>query len=720
MRDKKQRLPEEGEQTRSSFAGQQEQQSRQDERVQDSGVQQQPSRSERQKAGDGREDVLPEQERRQSAPKPTEQQTTEALRAKAAGSMSGGLASAPRMAEVIGREQVREAVQTLQRYKQGKANLETRIVENEEWYKLRNWECMRREKGGKKQQVEPTSGWLFNSIANKLADFMDSFPSANVRPREESDKGEAQALTSIIPVVLEQADFEQTYSDVAEYKLKTGTGVYGVFWDSSLHNGIGDISIKRIDLLNLFWEPGITDIQDSPQLFYLTLEDNRTLEARYPELKDRLSSQTIDIRRYLYDDTVDTTDKSVVVDWYYKRRGQNGKTVLHYVKFCNDTVLHATENLPEFAERGIYDHREYPFVFDTLYTMEGTPCGFGYIDVGKSAQEYIDRCDAAMLQNLLFNAKPRHFIRNDGSVNEAEYGDLTKDFIHVDGNLGQDSVVPITANSISSYYVDIVQNKIGELKETTGNRDVSTGGTTSGVTAATAIAAMQEASGKLSRNHNRGAYRAFRRVVYMVIELIRQFYDLPRWFRILGERGSEEYIQYSNAGLKPQAQGGIEFGVDTGYRVPEFDVTVTAEKADPYTRMGQNELALSFYNAGFFNPQMADQALACLDMMDFDGKREVADKIERNGTLMQMVQQLQAQMLQMAQIIDRDRGTNLSEQMAQGILGGQTGAEQPTPSGGAEAEPVGPETAGVNGGQKAAHARVQKAREEEASRSEVR
>lgn len=668
---------------------------------------------------DGREGVLPERQRRQSAPRPTAEEAAMRMREQS-GAQPGGMAQPAMqpMMQPIGREQVREAVQTLNRYKQGKANLETRIVENEEWYKLRNWECMRRERGGEKAQVEPVSGWLFNSIANKLADFMDSFPSANILPREEADKGEAKALTSIIPVVLEQADFEQVYFDVSEYKLKAGTGVYGVFWDASRHNGLGDISLKRIDLLNLFWEPGITDIQDSPELFYLTLEENKALEAQYPELRGRLSSQTIDIRRYLYDDTVDTTTKSVVVDWYYKRRTEGGRTILHYCKFCNDTVLFATENTPEYAERGIYDHGEYPFVFDSLYSMEGTPCGFGYIDIGKSAQEYIDRCDAAVLQNLLFNAKPRHFIRSDGSVNEREYADATKDFVHVDGNLGGDSVLPIQTNPLPAIYAQIVQNKIAELKETTGNRDVSTGGTTSGVTAASAIAAMQEASGKLSRNHNKSAYRSYRKVVYMVIELIRQFYELPRWFRILGERGSMEFVQYSNAGLRPQEQGGMEFGVDTGFRLPEFDIEVTAEKANPYSRMEQNELALSFYSAGFFAPQMADQALSCLEMMDFDRKQELMDRIQQNGTLLQMVQAMQQQMLQMAQIIDADRGTNMAEMIAQGVMAQDgNGMEQPPQI---DAAAASSKTAGMSGAQKAANTRMEKARQEQAARTEVR
>ena len=78
--------------------------------------------------------------------------------------------------------------------------------------------------------------------------------------------------------------------------------------------------------------------------------------------------------------------------------------------------------------------------------------------------------------------------------------------------------------------------KIDELKETTGNRDISTGGTTSGVTAASAIAAMQEAGSKLSRDNSKAAYRAYRKIINMVIERIRQFYDLPRCFRITMER----------------------------------------------------------------------------------------------------------------------------------------------------------------------------------------
>ena len=602
------------------------------------------------------------------------------------------------VAQPIGQEQLRQANLTLQKYKEGKANLEQRVIDNEEWYRLRHWECLR---GKKKQQVEPVSAWLLNAIANKHADAMDNYPAPNILPREKADVEEARRLSDIVPVVLEQTGYEGTYSEAWWDKLIGGTAIYGVFWDSGKLNGLGDIAVEPVDVLNLFWEPGITDIQDSANVFHLSLADNKALESSYPQLSGNLGGSTLDISKYVYDDTVDTSGKSVVVDWYYKKQvGQT--TVLHFCKYVNDTVLYATENDETMAKRGWYDHGKYPFVFDPLFRIKGTPCGFGYIDIGKGAQEYIDRGDQAVMQNMLSNAKPRYFIRSDGSVNEAEYGDMTKDFVHTDGNLGQDSILPIAGKGLSSIYLNVLDRKVEELKETTGNRDVSTGGSASGVTAASAIAAMQEAGSKLSRDSNKAAYRAFREIVLLVVELIRQFYDLPRQFRIIGANGEQSFISYTNAGLLPQAQGN-DFGVDMGYRVPLFDIEIAAEKASPYSKLSQNELALQFFGAGFFNPQLTDQALACLEMMDFDGKDRMMQRIAQNGTLYQQLMQTRQQAVAMAQAVDMQMGTNYAGQ----ILLGAQGQAQP-------GRVQKPET---TGGESSV---TRNAREEAASRAEPR
>lgn len=586
----------------------------------------------------------------------------------------GTVRSIPPRKEAIGQAEIRKAAEILRKYREGKKSLEMRIISNEQWWKMRHWDQMKRDNNTpstNEHDPEPASGWLFNSIIGKHADFMDAFPEPNILARSTEDQEEAQRLSSIIPVILEQNDFEETYSDVSYYKLKQGTGVYGVFWDATKLNGLGDITIKQLDILNIYWEPGIRDIQKSRNLFITEAVDNEVLEEIYPQVKGKLGSSAIDQPKYEYDDHVDYSEKSLVVDWYYKKN-VNGRQTLQFCKFVHDIVLYASENDDQMESW--YEHGEYPVVFDCMFPEEGTCYGFGYIDAGKESQKYIDVLNQAILKNAVMGATPRYFKRNDGGVNEEEFADWTKPIVHVEGSINEDNMRPIETKGLDSIYVEVLNAKISELKEITGNRDVNNGGTTGGVTAASGIAAMQEASGRTSRDASKSAYRAYARIINLCIELIRQFYTMPRQFRIMGNDGMEEYVSYSNSGLQPQQQD-MEFGIDMGMRKPVFDVKVSAQKKNPYSKVSQNELAIQLYGMGVFNPQMADQALAMVQMMDFDDKNKVSKVIQKNGTMYQQLLMTQQQLLRMAEIIDSMKGTNIAEGIAASITG------KPVPAG---------------------------------------
>ena len=582
----------------------------------------------------------------------------------------------------IGAEEVRRASEILRKYKDGKARLEQKIIKNEEFWKLRQWNYMNN--GG--DDDKPATAWLWSCIQSRYSDAMDSFPTCNFQPRQEDDKAEAKKLSAIVPIVLEHNRYEDTYSDIVWYTLKHGGSVQGIFWDGSKHNGLGDIAVKKIDFINFFWESGITDIQESQNIFNTELVANNILEQRYPQCRGKLGKKTVTLAKYLYDDNVDTSDKSVVVDWYYHTYVK-GKKTLQYCKYVNDVVLYATENEingpekvtvdPEtgipitvplgksMAERGLYDHGLYPFVTMALYPIEGSICGYGLTDIGRDTQIQIDLLNKAVTDNAMEGATPRYFVRDDGSINIKEFNDKTKKFVRVEGSIDETNLRPIDHKPLDSIYVNFLTQKIDELKYVTSNQDQNNGVAPSGITAASAIAALQETAGKNARSSNKTFHRAYRDVCYQIVELIRQFYDVPRTFRINPDGMKEEFVQYDNTGLVPQAQNTM--GVATGLRVPEFDIDVTSEKANPYKKMEINEMALSFYNAGFFNPQMTDQALACLGMMDFVKKDEVMQKISENGTLAEMLVRYQQLALELAQKISPELGEEVANQiLAQG------------------------------------------------------
>lgn len=556
--------------------------------------------------------------------------------------------------QAIGEKEIAKAVEVLKKYKDGKTNLEKTIVENEKWYRLRHWDVFKgTNNNGKREpgdeRPEPASAWLFNSLANKHADAMDNYPEPNVLPREEGDKKDAEMLSSIIPAILERNDFESTYSDAWWYKLKHGVVPYGVFWNTTLENGLGDIDIKQLDILNIFWEPGITDIQDSRNLFICSLVDDDLLKQNYPQLKGKSTGKVIDVTQYVYDDTVDISDKSVVVDWYYKKT-VDGKTILHFCKFVGNEVLFATENnMPQY-ENGWYSHGQYPIVFDVLFPEAGTPVGFGYLGIMKDPQMYIDKLSQVILENAVMNAKVRYFMKEGTGVNESEFLDWSKPIVHVAGSVDQERLIPISVPTMPGNVMNVLEMKIDELKETSSNRDVSQGSSSGGVTAAAAIAALQEAGNKTSRDMISAAYRAYTKINYMIIELIRQFYDINRSFRIIGQDGAYRYVTYNNHSIQgqpiaPNYQGEEQMpGYSPATRVPIFDIMIKPQKRSAYSRMAQNELAKELYSLGLFEAERAQPAMICLDMMDFDGDDEIKQKVQQGQTLINIVTQMTQQL----------------------------------------------------------------------------
>jgi len=567
---------------------------------------------------------------------------------------------------LMNRTRLNEATKLLLQYKAGKASVDRRVVRAQQWWKLRNWEQIQANRGTKGAVIHKSNtGWLWNCIIGKHADLIDAYPEPIILPREESDKQEAEKLSKIVPVVLQINGFEKTYNDTGWQKLQEGTGVYGIFWDPQKLNGLGDISIRKENILNLFWEPGINDLQESKNVFFCTLVDKDMLIEQYPELEGQLKTNKLSLEKYRTDDQVDLDKKAVVIDWYYHTY-DGPRKILQYCKYVDEICLYSSEeeNQGNLAYEGFYDDNEYPFELDTLYPVEGSPAGYGMIDIGKDTQTDIDTLSQAMVLNAACRATPRYFIKKDGSINEEEFADWRKPFIHSSGMLGQDSVRMVEVQAMGGDAHNMLQQKIDELKFVTGNTDVNNGGVPSGVTAASAIAALKEDSGRSSKDSSKAAYRVYARIVNKVISRIRQFYDIPRQFRIIGKNGNEEFTSLDNSGLVPQpVMNGM--GIEDELRMPIFDIDVRAQRENAYTKMSQNELALQFYNMGLFNPQMTDQALMLLDMMDFRGKEELRQKLQANGTMQQTLMQV----AQIAMALAQKYVPNIAMQL-QGVLQG--------------------------------------------------
>lgn len=533
----------------------------------------------------------------------------------------------------VDEKRLKQATQRLKDYMSAKSPIDKRIIHAQEWWRQRNWKEIDRERGTKGTQPRKSAtAWLKTSIIGKHSDYMEAYPEPIFLARNQEDEAEAQHLSEIVPVILKKIDFEETYSKVGWQKNVEGTGIYGITWDGQADNGMGEISIRRINALNIFATPGIEDIQDADNVFCTRMEDNAKLLAMYPQLEGRLGRDAVTTSEYEPLEHKDKEDKTVVVDWYYKKH-VNGREVVHYCQYVNDVVLYSSEN--ERPDRGHYDHGLYPFVFDTLLPDAECVYGQGLVDEAKDTQMDIDTINQAAVTNAICNATPRYFMRQDGGINPEQFLDWSIPLIDCNASLGNDTLQKVDVPQMDANTLNFYTSKVEELKTITGNTDVVNGDVPSGVTSGVAIAALREDSGRQSKDANRASYRAMKKLYLMVVELMRQFYTMDRQFRIVGEDGMVSYLHYQNTGLRLQTQM-TPYGVS--YRMPYFDVDVHVQRENAYTRMALNDLATQFYQMGMFNPMQAPQALAMLQMMEFTGKEKMVRLIQQNfvQTMMMM------------------------------------------------------------------------------------
>ena len=145
----------------------------------------------------------------------------------------------------------------------------------------------------------------------------------------------------------------------------------------------------------------------------------------------------------------------------------------------------------------------------------------------------------------------------------------------------------------------------------------------------------------------------------MCIELIRQFYDEARSFRITGQvPGHVQFVEMSNAGIREQEMGVTTDGIPL-YRKPIFDLKIKAQKKNPFSRMEQNERAKELYGLGFFSPDRAQEALGALEMMEFEGIDKVREQVQQGQTLLNVCQRMSQQLDEMAAIIQGLTGQDM-------------------------------------------------------------
>lgn len=519
-----------------------------------------------------------------------------------------------------------------------------RLDENEALYQGDHWRNVKMKDANEPRPVTPI---LFSTVENLRADLADEYPEAIIKPEGIRDDLLAKVMTRMVQQTLESTDYANEYDQLTHDLLVGGYCVQEVGYDPTLHLGKGGTYIRHVPNKNILFDPLSADVQGGRAVFKLDRRPRAWLWQHYPEVAERTEEvETLVAGDHFDNGPVRSTDKNfVLVLEMWVRMFTGGRYEIHMVQMAGGQVL---ENSAIEHPDGYYAHGEYPFVVTPLYKIKGSPLGLGVVDMFKPAQLYSDKVDAIILRNAV-TAGHNKLLVQEGSVdNLDELADYSKQIVRVTNPAGiswfQDRPLP-------SYMLNYLSGIRNSIKEESGSNDFSRGNVSAGVTAASAITALQEMSSKRSRKEARSMHTGFRACV-------RQNLEVERQYGSLGERRVDITV---DGELKTVNIGEVVAeATKTGVPI-EFDISIKPMRETRFTKMANNELVLQMM--AMFQGQL--QPAAALEMLDFDGKDVMLEKINAgvreqmealaaraeeaeamNQALMQENQQQKAAMLQ--------------------------------------------------------------------------
>jgi hypothetical protein len=333
--------------------------------------------------------------------------------------------------------------------------------------------------------------------------------------------------------------------------------------------------------------------------------------------------------------------------------------------------------LLERAEK-VYDHGMYPFILDVYTPVDGYPVGDGMIQELVPMMRYINKYARYIDTNLRMSSKARMLIKRDSGIDKTAMADWSKDIIEgdrIDNEAMQWLQHPPFTGMVTNQMIQLQT----DLKYDSGQNQFQRGETAGGVTAASAISALQEAGSKITRLRTAILNQGFKKIVEQIMWLMSQFYTEDRVRMIAGVDGKPREVSLSAKYL---------FGRDTkGTAPPPYTVQIQIQRRNPLRIQAQNEMFIQAYSMAAQAQQVFPLSVL-FELLNVDGKERIMPVLRETEVVTQQMQQMAQQIEQMgAENEQLKQGiTNLqglNQKYAQAMRGGMyaqpQASEQPLP-----------------------------------------
>ena len=525
-------------------------------------------------------------------------------------------------------------------------------------------------------KTAPPSTALLSSIDNVIADQIDNMPEALLVPEREETAKSAEEMTDIVGYVMYQAGWPGKYQKLMEDAAVVGTGIAEVFWDEDADDGEGMVNVLVWHPEDFYPDPQYEDIQDGRAVFKTTHTTVAWVEEHYPDVKGyvREDEYAREGEQALIE-TPEGDKKVTLIEYWYKRYDPEKRRYhVHMAQLAGGALLFSTET--DFGvdkkgeyEEGVYAHGQYPFIFYRYRDVYGRPFGTGLVHDYKDSQNAIDRYQKYIDDNARESSVQKRFIRKN-SISVEDVADMSKSVVEYEGSDIRQDLTTIQTAPLNGQVYQMMVYLADTMKQDSGQNQFARGEGGLGVTAATAIQALQEAGGKITRMHTEKFKDAFREMIEQVLWVLSEYMEPSRKLRIVGGWDSTGNMKDRLVELHaPKAEG-------DKLPKPAYHVRVQVQKNNPLQIQASNELLTQAAQvcAQYGNPLPPETFIGLLQ--GYPNKSSVLKAVQANSIVQQKMQQLEAQVQQLSTQLAQQRKANAGYLKALSTPGGGAAQRQ--------------------------------------------
>ena len=512
---------------------------------------------------------------------------------------------------------------------------------------MRNAREMRQLSQRERSMTAPPSNALNSCIDNVIADQIDNMPEALMLPEREATANSADEMSDVVSFVLYQSAWPDVYQIIMEDAAVTGTGIAQVFWDDDADDGNGMVSVQAWHPEDFYPDPTQENIQDGRACFKVTHTSVAWVEEHYPHARGYVhGDHTDDAQEIDAQHITDGDEKTTLIEFWYRRYdAQTRRNRVHMAQLAGGALLYSTELAYGGAKEndypdGVYAHGEYPFVLYKYRTVWRKPFGTGLVHDYRDTQTAIDRLIKYIDDNARESSVQRHFIRKGSGVNPSDVADMRKTIIEWEGNDVREAMQTVQANPINGQVFTTLDYLVNTMKQDSGQNQFSRGEGGLGVTAASAIQALQEAGGKTTRLHTERFKNAFRKMVEQILWVLSDYLDAERKIRIVGGWDSSGNMKDRIVELIAPSRNGGKLPK------PAYTVRVQVQKNNPLQIQADNEFLMQVSQiCGQAGQALPPESVISL-MEGYRTKASVLKMVQANSQTQAMIAQLQQQLEQ--------------------------------------------------------------------------